>query len=629
MAAGRRVSCTCLTLSMLVASHQVPPRVFDNVDREADLITDHTSESPDTLSESGLRKQAREADLIVDHTWEVPDVDVSHFHQVAQIGGLSDVEADRLIDAIRKAAAEMGTFIVTVTDGGMLGMALNMIHSLDTAPCHAPRLVIGLGANLCPTFEGLPITTCVEVFQEEAGSEDEVAWGSHEYWQVVFRKHVVLTLVGMSQMARHVIYADPDIVFLGSPVTYFDTEKSYDIIFSPNNMLDPNATRVDDVADTYETRGMENILIGPHNRRADINTGLFQMKSNQNVADLMLKTMEIFRDQEFVHGHYQQYSLVKALDELPYVKIGVAGGDKLVNGNVFWGHRELLPEDGVISIHANWMPCQLKIPCLKEANLWVDPNNPQRLTFTPKRMVARMDYRYATVEECGEKAALEPSAIPETAKPTTQAPARPTEPGCYLWLPKGCPQHNFHAQDDWRKTEATRDRPQCTNEVKDLFKTWCGTNQVETLYIAPPPANGPPEPSAPGCYVWMPGGCEKQRFHAQSAWRQTTSYTDQDSCTNKAPEKYNRWCDARDAFAVWVAAAPEPPQEPGCFAWFPTGCKLNPISGNLSTRWIRDGWGEKHAGASVDKVACTETRKAAIDEWCGIANAQMVFVEDG
>jgi hypothetical protein len=350
------------------------------------------------------------------------------------------------------------------------------------------------------------------------------------------------------------------------------------------------------------------------------------MKSNSNVADLMLKTMEIFRDQEFVHGHYQQYSLVKALDELPDVKVGVAAGDKLVNGNVFWGHRELLPEGGVISIHANWMPCQLKIPCLKEANLWVDPTNPQRLTFAPKRMVARMDYRYATVDACGEKAALEPPAIPEKAKPAVQAPTRPDIPGCYLWLPKGCPQHNFHAQDQWRKTEATRDRPQCTNDVKDLFKTWCGTNLVEMLYVAPPPTNGPPEPSAPGCYVWMPSGCEKQRFHAQSAWRQTTSFTDQDSCADRAPEKYNRWCDTKDAFAVWVPPEPEQPREPGCYAWFPTGCKLNPMSGN-SSRWIRDGWGEKNARAGVDKEACMDTRRSAIEEWCGISNAKMAFVE--
>jgi len=552
-------------------------------------------------------------------------VDASQVHRVAQVGGLSEDEADRLTEAIRKAADEMGTFIVTVTDGGMLDMALNMIRSLDSAACRAPRLVIGLGANLCSTFQDVPKTTCVEVFTEDAGSEDEVAWGSHEYWQVVFRKHVVLTVVAMSRMARHVIYTDPDIVFLRSPAAYFDSEKAYDIIFSPNNMLDPNATRVDQVADTYETRGMENILLGPHNRRADINTGLFQMSSSENVAELMLKTMEIFRDQEFVHGHYQQYSLVKALDELPDVRVGVAAGDRLVNGNVFWGHRELLSEEGVVSIHANWMPCQLKIPCLKEANLWVDAANPQRLTFRPARMVARMDYRYATVEACGAEAALEPPAAPQSAQPAAQAPQRPTAPGCYLWLPKGCPEHNFHAQDKWRRTEATRDRTQCTSEVKELFKTWCGTSQVETLFVAPPPENGPPEPSAPGCYVWMPSGCERQHFHAQSAWRQTTSFTDQESCADRAPEKYNRWCGTKDAFAVWVPAEPEPPQEPGCYARFPTGCTRNPVAGD-GGRWVRDGWGEKNAGAGVDEAACTEVRKSAIEEWCGISNAKMAFV---
>jgi len=289
--------------------------------------------------------------------------------------------------------------------------------------------------------------------------------------------------------------------------------------------------------------------------------------------------------------------------------------------------------DSVISVHANWMPGQLKIPCLKEAGLWVDATNPQRVSFkqpeVPKS-VARMDYRYATVEVCGQRAKLEStSSAPSKGDGPLQMPPRPTTPGCYLWLPKGCPEHNFHAQDSWRQTEATRGRPQCTQQVKALFKTWCGTSGVETLYIAPP-ARGPPEPSAPGCYVWMPSGCEKQRFHAQSAWREAsgTEFFDQDSCADRAPVKYDRWCGTEDAFALWVPAAPEPPLEPGCYAWLPTGCKLNPLPGE-GVRWVRDGWGEKHGSAGVDRLACTEVRKTAIEGWCGISNAQMAFVRGG
>jgi len=559
------------------------------------------------------------------------------FYEAAAEGHMPKEDAERLLGGIRKASKKKSVFFVTVLDGGMLSMGENMVLSLNAAQCDTPILVVGLGGNVCSSFlePGGPV--CVEVFRESAGSEDEVAWGSHEYWAVVFRKHVVLTLVAMSKAARWAAYSDPDIVYLNCPIEYLinvatgKTETisrsfgEYDIVFSPNNMLSIESKTVDDIAETYATRGMKDILVGPEKRRADINTGLFVMRMSPMVEDLMLTTMRIFKDQEFVHGHYQQYSLVKALDELPDVRVGVAAGDRLVNGNVFWGHRELLSEEGVVSIHANWMPCQLKIPCLKEANLWVDAANPQRLTFRPARMVARMDYRYATVEACGAEAALEPPAAPQSAQPAAQAPQRPTAPGCYLWLPKGCPEHNFHAQDKWRRTEATRDRTQCTSEVKELFKAWCGTSQVETLFVAPPPENGPPEPSAPGCYVWMPSGCEKQHFHAQSAWRQTTSFTDQDSCVDRAPEKYNRWCDTKDAFAVWVPVEPEPPQKPGCYARFPTGCTRNPVAGD-GGRWVRDGWGEKNAGAGVDEAACTEVRKSAIEEWCGISNAKMAFV---
>merc|ERR1719282_2006712 len=137
---------------------------------------------------------------------------------------------------------------------------------------------------------------------------------------------------------------------MDSPVAHLlKLSEAYDITFSPNNMLELDAASVEDLSKEYDSRGMRTITLGPRNRHVDINTGLFHMKSSDVVSDLMVKTLKIFKDQEFVHGHYQQFSLVQALAQVPTIKIGVARGDQFVNGNVFWGHRELLKATRVVS----------------------------------------------------------------------------------------------------------------------------------------------------------------------------------------------------------------------------------------------------------------------------------------
>jgi len=519
------------------------------------------------------------------------------FYKAAEDGHMSKEDAERLLGGIRNASKKTGTFFVTVLDGGMVSIGENMILSLNAVPCDTPVLVVGLGGNVCSRFlePGGPI--CVEVFRESATSEDEVAWGSHEYWAVVFRKHVVLTLVAMSKTARWAAYTDPDIVYLNCPTDYLinvstgkaqtisGTFDEYDIVFSPNNMLSKEATTVDDVAETYATRGMKDILVGPEKRRADINTGLFVMRMSPMVEDLMLTTMRIFKDQEFVHGHYQQYSLVQALDQLPGVRVGVAGSDRLTNGNVFWGHRELLKASDVISVHANWMTSTMKVPCLKEAGLWIDKGAPKRLTFqppTPGRPEGMLDSRGATIEICGaDAAAAAPASQPNPPRPAPQqegeGPTRPTEPGCYVWLPSGCPNHKFNAKDFWRKREDANVRSQCLVDVKEMLDAWCGTTGTQVLFIAPPPSL-PPQPQTPGCYIYIPSGCEKHMFKTRT-WRMlsSTDYPNRDTCQEKAAVRHDRWCDVDDAVALWVPAPPPPPKELGCFAFLPTGCKDHPM----------------------------------------------------
>jgi len=586
------------------------------------------------------------------------------FYKAAEDGHMSKEDAERLLGGIRNASKKTGTFFVTVLDGGMVSIGENMILSLNAVPCDTPLLVVGLGGNVCSSFLDFSGITCVEVFRDLASSEDEVAWGSHEYWEVVFRKHVVLTLVALSKTARWVAYTDPDIVYLNCPTDYLinvstgkaqtisGTFDEYDIVFSPNNMLSKEATTVDDVAETYATRGMKDILVGPDKRRADINTGLFVMRTSSIVDDLMMKTMRVFKDQEFVHGHYQQYSLVQALDQLPGVRVGVAGSDRLTNGNVFWGHRELLKESDVISVHANWMNSTMKVPCLKDAGFWMDKSAPKRLTFqppTPGRPEGMLDSRGATIEICGADAvAAAPPLTPAPTAPTRQilneeaaekvggvpavsaavGPSRPTEPGCYVWLPSGCPNHKYSAKDVWRKRDDAKVRSRCMIEAKELLDAWCGTTDARMLFIAPPPPT-PPAPDAPGCYIYMPSGCEKQNFKTPT-WRELSSkdFADRDMCQGKAAVKHNRWCDVDDAVALWVPAPPPPPKELGCFAFLPTGCKDHPMIANTDN-WIHDVWGDQMSsggsGVRATIAACEGARRSNIEAWCGVSNVKMLF----
>ncbi|CAK0866082.1 unnamed protein product, partial [Prorocentrum cordatum] len=277
--------------------------------------------------------------------------------RAAELAGLPSVDARNLLGAVRAACGSThDTVLVTITDGGM-DFASNMLASLEAVDAYVPRLVVGMGRDLCVHFRQFVKTTCVEVY-DDSNTTEQIAWGTHEYWQVVFRKHVLLTVIASSDLSDSIIYTDPDIVFLDSPIGHLSNtsfQANDDITFSPNNMLEINATSVEDLASRYETNGLVNITLGSKRRHPDINSGLFHMFASPIVAQFFLRAVKILKAQEFVHGHYQQFSLVKALADLPGIRVGVARADQFVNGNVFWGHRALLHPDRVVSVHANWM----------------------------------------------------------------------------------------------------------------------------------------------------------------------------------------------------------------------------------------------------------------------------------
>jgi len=324
---------------------------------------------------------------------------------VARLGGLAQEDADKLLNGVREAAGPTGsTFLFTVTTRGMLDLAQNMLHSLDAVPADLPRLVVGMGSGVCRGLGEFWNTVCVDIYRDSV-PEEEVAWGSKDYYQVVLRKHVILPIVSLSGLSNDMVFSDPDIVYFANPGKAFRRlAVDHDIMFSPNNYLEPDANSVEDLALEYEERGMADITLGDTGRHVDINTGLFYMRNSSTVNQLWLETLRIFIEEENNHGHYQQYSLVNAMAMVPSVKIGVAPGDVFVNGNVFWGHRELLKETKVVSVHANWMQSTLKRTCLDAAGLWIDPEMAAgRLRFATSHDSVEMDDRAATVTRCSRR----------------------------------------------------------------------------------------------------------------------------------------------------------------------------------------------------------------------------------
>jgi hypothetical protein len=334
------------------------------------------------------------------HSWDP----ARYIAYVANEGGLAQEDADELVDAVAKVSGPAAsTFLLTVTTRGMVDLARNMLGSLDAVPADLPRLVVGIGGHVCKNLGSFWNTVCVDLYRNSA-LEQQVSWGSRNYYQVVLRKHVVLSIASLAGLAKAMVFSDPDIVYFSNPAHAFERlAKDEDILFSPNNALDPDARSVKDLSADYETRGMANITLGKgkKKRRVDINSGLFYMRNSSRVNHLWMETLKIFLNQENAYGHYQQYSLVTAMATVPNVNIGVAPGDIFVNGNVFWGHRDLLKEQKVVSVHANWMASHLKRTCLDAASLWIDPTMAAaRLRFSLSDDVVEMDDKAATVTSC-------------------------------------------------------------------------------------------------------------------------------------------------------------------------------------------------------------------------------------
>merc|ERR1719414_1757786 len=103
------------------------------------------------------------------------------------------------------------------------------------------------------------------------------------------------------------------------------------------------------------------------------------------------------------------------------------------------------------------------------------------------------------------------------------------------------------------------------------------------------PGRAPQRPSEPGGYIWMPSGCPKKPFYAQTYWRFLEGF-DTLTCV-EAQRKYARWCGVEDATTIFIQRKPTIPKKPGCYVWMPAGCTQHPFPVPNNTRSsIRPFW---------------------------------------
>jgi hypothetical protein len=231
-----------------------------------------------------------------------------------------------------------------------------------------------------------------------------------------------------------------------------------------------------------------------------------------------------------------------------------------------------------------------------------------------------------------------------------KSPPEPREPGCYVWMASGCPaQPGFDAsawQRSWQRDAAgggNASRAGCGDERRHRINEWCGTADTRVLYIEEPPA----APGQPGCHVWMPSGCSRQKafdssrylsewaLDQWSGWRGATFGRFDTGAKRKCEERQaglREWCGTADIRTLYVPVPPDPPDVPGCNMQLPSGCPRQPRfdPARWEGRWGIDewhGWAQtSHLSDAERRGICEQTRRKAVNEWCGVSDTEAVWM---
>jgi len=204
------------------------------------------------------------------------------------------------------------------------------------------------------------------------------------------------------------------------------------------------------------------------------------------------------------------------------------------------------------------------------------------------------------------KLAAEPSTRSSSALPVA-----PTEPGCYSFVPYGCPQHPQRSSSSWKKEaypKAGENQGVCEAREKALMK-WCGTSEVKMLFVHD---------------VLADEGSEAEQAEQEKYGSPVSGPTGAGASAEEVAAAGEAPSDAEEPMpAAMEAAHPEVPAEPGCYVFTPQGCPQNSLFQKESTtRWVRDVYGEKHMGAGTDRAVCEGRGKSHYAPWCGTPSVE-------
>lgn len=210
---------------------------------------------------------------------------------------------------------------------------------------------------------------------------------------------------------------------------------------------------------------------------------------------------------------------------------------------------------------------------------------------------------------------------------TTNEKGEPLDPGCYVFMPDGCPAKSWGPtpwkRDIWGEANvgAGNDKDVCEHKRKIKFNKWCGKDNARMLFNEGPPAY----PAEPGCFYWHPAGCPAHDKKAVKEWVKDESDDgiSQAVCEGKRKAALDKYCGTSDTKTLFLHPKPETPEYPGCYVWMQNGCALHKFDARKG--WKRDAWGEDNGSAGQDKAVC-EKRKFSFNTWCGIGDTQMLFV---
>jgi len=165
----------------------------------------------------------------------------------------------------------------------------------------------------------------------------------------------------------------------------------------------------------------------------------------------------------------------------------------------------------------------------------------------------------------------------------------PSEPGCYMKMPSGCPKNPMNTRlwrhDAWAEHHGL-DEAGC-QERKQVWDEYCESGDAKIVFVSN--ATGP-----------APVSALQVTASAQASWP---------TWPWKKAAKEQAKADANEIL----------PLDPGCYMKMPSGCPKNPMPLKL---WRHDAWAERRG---VDEEGCLK-RAAVWNKYCEADDAKVVFI---